>query len=101
MSERCPLENGTMHWDNESLFTIPDVCTTQCGDIWDAATQEKPDDLDTFDPECKHFTEYGGTSLYRSEGALRSVGILQLCMKTGEEAFAETWSFTCPFEDVN
>ena len=90
-----------MYWDNEATFTIPDTCTMQCGDIWDTATQGKPEDLDIFDSTCQHPTEYGGTSLYRSEGAQRSVGILQLCMKTSEEAFAERWSFTCPFEEVN
>lgn len=102
MAERCPLEDN-MVWDNETgRSAIPDVCQIQCEGIWDVVTQKKADSIDVFDSSCDHLVEYGGTSLHRAGGALRSVGILQLCMsEEHDEAFAESWSFTCPFDEIN
>lgn len=93
-----------MFWDNESGGSaIPEVCRIQCEGIWEMVTQEKPEDTEMFVPDCNHFVEFGGTSLYRVIGAMRRVGILQLCMSDDihDEAFSESWSFMCPFEELN
>ncbi len=100
MSEKCPLGDG-LHWDYDSHQAIPEICVVQCEQKWDAAMQGAPDDIDTFDPNCEHDVEHGGVSLQRT-GEVRNderyVGVLSICMKNGDDVFAEEYSFKCPFE---
>ncbi len=53
-------------------------------------------EIDIFDSDCTHDVEHGGTSLQRGHGNGRYVSILNSCIATGEDAFAETYRFICP-----
>ncbi len=95
MPEKCPL-GEQMYWQNEQYNKIPEACLVQCGSIWDEALLEPADDIDILDKDCHHVVEYNDTSLQRLEGSGRSIGILNTCIISEEEAFSETWHFKCP-----
>lgn len=94
MAERCPLELDA--WDG----SIPDVCRQQCEDIWDHAVATSTPDTDMFDQDCGHEIENGGTHLQRGERDKRFIGFLSICVKNGDEVFADNYPFRCSFNEV-
>ncbi len=95
MSERCPLESG-LYWDNSARSPIPDICTEKCGDAMETALLGVAH-VDMFDITCAHNLEHGGQSLQRGKASERFIGILNVCEKTGNDVFADEYSFDCPF----
>lgn len=96
MNERCPLLN--IEWDGE----IPNVCRETCEDIWNTAIQTQESDVDLLNRDCEdsvpcsHTSEHGGTVIQRSDGAVRYVGILNICSSNGAELFTDNFRFDCP-----
>lgn len=88
----CPLRDGEMVWDRD----IPDECRRSCESLWITASQGAPDNVDVFDPDCDHAVESGGESLQKAvQPGMRAYAVLQICMKTEDDAFADEYSFRC------
>jgi hypothetical protein len=97
MSDKCPLQQGGLYWDNEAFSRIPDICTRLCGEIFEETLNgSQVSKIDMFDPDCGHNVEHGGMSLQRGNGSDRYIGILSMCVKTGGDVFSDTYTFQCP-----
>jgi len=94
MSERCPLGNG-WYWDEG----IPEFCREQCTKHWEAAISNGPDFIDSFSDEVNE-VEFGGESLQRirPERDKRGYATLHSFVFSGDDAFAEQYTFDCPHE---
>jgi len=92
MSEKCPLGSG-LYWDGG----IPDICSENCEALWDNAKDNLAPEIDNFSKDRISGVEFGGESLQRYGATSgRSFSILSSLISTGEDAFSESWDFTCP-----
>jgi hypothetical protein len=104
MVEKCPLKQGDFYWIESKA--IPEVCRTQCGDLWDKLPQSQaPTETDVISQNCDdqspclHDIEAPDWSLQKAtESPRRLVGVLNVCMETGSELYAEMYDFDCPNE---
>jgi hypothetical protein len=96
--EKCPMSEAYgFYWQSDSIErSIPDVCQRICESLWNAAILEQRAEIDLMH-DCDSFNlSYEDTSLQGGpQSAQRSISILTNCDEHGEDAFSESYTFTC------
>lgn len=85
------------YWQSDSIErAIPEVCQKTCEGLWNAAIQEQRADVDLMH-DCDSFNlSYEDTSLQGGpDSAERSISILTNCDDHNQDAFSESYTFTC------
>lgn len=98
----CPMSFDTgFYWDSGDPHNpsndIPDICRKICTGLWESAIQNEVPEIDLFHDCESSALDYSDQSLQGGTGSnIRTVSVLTDCDEHGEEAFSQSYPFTCP-----